>query len=53
MVVHSKEGSLPFYLKYGFCSFYDAKYKLFLPCVTIREAFEKTGRESEEADLQN
>ena len=46
MVVHSKEGTLPFYLKYGFCSFYDTKNKLFLPCVTIREAFEKTGRES-------
>ena len=41
MVVDSKEGSIPFYLKYGFCSFYDTKNKLFLPCATIREAFEK------------
>lgn len=38
MIVHSKEKSLSFYLKYGFCRFYDAEYKLFLPCVTIREA---------------
>ena len=46
MVVHSKEGSLSFYLKYGFRSFYDTKNKLFLPCVTIRKAFEKTGKDS-------
>lgn len=43
MVVHSKEESLSFYVKYGFCSFYDEKNRLFLPYVTIRKAFEKTG----------
>lgn len=40
MVVHSKEESLSFYLKYGFCSFDDEKYRLFLPHETIRKAFE-------------
>ncbi len=41
MVVHSKEESLSFYLKYGFCSFDDEKYRLFLPHETIRKAFEE------------
>jgi hypothetical protein len=40
MVVSAKEESLPFYLKYGFCSFNDEKYRLFLPHETIRKAFE-------------
>jgi len=41
MIVHSKEESRSFYLRYGFCSFDDEKYRLFLPHETIRKAFEE------------
>ena len=40
MVVDSKEESLSFYLKYGFCRFYDEKYRLFMPYTTIWKVFE-------------
>ncbi|MDO9508236.1 MAG: GNAT family N-acetyltransferase [Thermovirgaceae bacterium] len=41
MIVHSKEESRSFYLRYGFCEFDDEKYRLFLTHETIRKAFEE------------
>lgn len=41
MIVYSKEESRSFYLRYGFCTFDDEKYRLFIPLETIRKAFEE------------